>query len=381
MLLQPVSRLLHVFGLKKYAALLSLSFLSLLVWFIYQESSWLTLSALLLVGYLSLASLLSVDKDVRVLQKLLSETETIEHQQIVDQFSGGLVKLDWALLASESRYRRGMQQHDNTISEIGHSSSELSSTAEQLAANVLQQSQATASIASAVTEISHSIEDISTRIESAYQTATASYRQGEAGAKAIADVRSKMDDVASFIEKTYRLLANLDERTSKVSTISSVIRDISDQTNLLALNAAIEAARAGEHGRGFAVVAEEVRALANRSHASAQEITVNIEAVQSNMLAVKGSMNKVVSRSEQTVAIAQDAEAVLADITQNTLSVSELMSSISTATQQQSAAAREISANIEEVAQVAEENSYMASQSSCISHHLYELCYADGEKV
>ncbi len=379
MLLQPVSRLLHVFGLRKYACLLLVSFLLLLICLIYQGLGWQLALGLLLLSYLSLTSLLSVDKDVRVLQQLLSEAETIEHQQIIDQFSGGLVKLDWALLATESRYRRDMERHGNTLSEIGHSSSELSSTSEQLAANVLQQSQATASIAASVTEISHSIEEISSRIDSAYKTATASYRQGEAGAEAIADVRSKMAEVADFIEKTYQLLANLDERTIKVSSISSVIRDMSDQTNLLALNAAIEAARAGEHGRGFAVVAEEVRALANRSHASAQEITVNIESVQANMLAVKGSMSKVVSRTEQTVAIAEDAESVLADITQNTLSVSQLMSSIATATQQQSAAAREISVNIEEVAQVAEENSYMASQSSSISHHLYELCYADGE--
>ncbi|OOF14109.1 MULTISPECIES: PAS domain S-box protein [unclassified Salinivibrio] len=58
-----------------------------------------------------------------------------------------------------------------------------------------------------------------------------------------------------------------------IGTITGTINGISDQTNLLALNAAIESARAGDAGRGFAVVADEVRALAQKTTASASEIS------------------------------------------------------------------------------------------------------------
>ncbi len=219
--------------------------------------------------------------------------------------------------------------------EMAGSSSDLSSRTEAQAAT-LQES------AAALEELSQSVQS------TAENAADAEVSTNES--------RDAANQTGTIVENAVSAMAAIEASSQKITQIISVIDDIAFQTNLLALNAGVEAARAGEAGRGFAVVASEVRALAQHSSASAQEIKTLIAASSEQV----GTGSKLV----------REAGVALGDIISRVDRVAGLVSDIAVSAKEQSVGVGEINSGIRDLDAATQRNAAMAEEASAASEGL-----------
>lgn len=204
-------------------------------------------------------------------------------------------------------------------------------------------------VATAVNEMVSTIQEVAQNAQSTSDAASMAKSGADQGIAIVKKTADAIFDLSAEITQANTVIKQVEESAVAITTVIDVIRSVAEQTNLLALNAAIEAARAGEQGRGFAVVADEVRALANRTHHSTEEIMSTIEQLQLGARdAVKFMVKAEVSAAKGTEEV-KETMASINKINTRIMQISDMSTQIAAAVEEQGAVAEEINRNVIQV--------------------------------
>ncbi|CAO3426667.1 methyl-accepting chemotaxis protein [Azospirillum doebereinerae] len=217
------------------------------------------------------------------------------------RFEGTVGRIVDTVGSAATEFQASATQLSGAIERVGGECAAGAAASEEASANVQ-------TVAAASEEMSTAIRELSARVARAAE-------RSKAAAAGTEQAQTQLDALSAAIEQ--------------VDQIVSAINAVASQTNLLALNATIEAARAGEAGKGFAVVAQEVKNLANQTHAMTEQIGNQIGAVKAASGRTVEAMRGIIGQVE--------------DIDRST---AEMAASV----EQQSAATDEISRNAQQAA-------------------------------
>jgi len=259
------------------------------------------------------------------------------------------------------------------VAATASASTQISSSAEEMAAGSQEQSSQTAEVASAIEEMTATILETTKNVASAAQAAKKSGHTATEGGSVVSETIDGIEKITNVVTEAAQIVEILGDSSDKIGEIIQVIDDIADQTNLLALNAAIEAARAGEQGRGFAVVADEVRKLAERTTIATKEIESMIKKIQSETEKAVTSMRNGKDETLKGKTLAKKAGTSLTEIIASSNQVMDVIDQVAIASEEQSATAEEISKNIEAINMVAHESAVGVQQIAEASEDLNQL--------
>ncbi|ATQ75511.1 hypothetical protein CR152_14015 [Massilia violaceinigra] len=235
------------------------------------------------------------------------------------------------------------------VAQVRAGTATITTASSEIAAGNLDLSARTESQAGTLEETASSMEELTSTVRQNADNA----RQANGLALSASEVAVKGGAVVSQVVDT---MAPINESSKKIIDIIGVIDSIAFQTNILALNAAVEAARAGEQGRGFAVVAAEVRNLAQRSAAAAQEI--------------KTLIGNSVERVDAGARLVDQAGSTMQEIVSSVKRVTDIMADISLASQEQTAGIEQVNLAIGQMDQATQQNAALVEQAAAAASSL-----------
>jgi methyl-accepting chemotaxis protein-1 (serine sensor receptor) len=237
----------------------------------------------------------------------------------------------------------------DTVTAVRDRADGVATAATEIAQGNLDLSQRTEEQASALQQTAASMEQLGTSVQ---QNAENARQASQLAVKATETAQQGVHVVGQVVES----MRGIEDSSRRVVEIIGVIDGIAFQTNILALNSAVEAARAGEQGRGFAVVAGEVRALAQRSAAAAQQVKQLIQSSVEQVQQGGGHVNA--------------AGTAMQEVVRSIRQVNDLVADISAATSEQSGAVVQIGQAVTQMDQVTQQNAALVEESAAAAESL-----------
>jgi methyl-accepting chemotaxis protein I, serine sensor receptor len=237
----------------------------------------------------------------------------------------------------------------STVRTVRSGSESIASATKQIAAGNIDLSSRTEEQASALQETASSMDELTGTVKQNAENA----RQASSLAANASEIANKGSSVVSQVVDT---MGDINQSSTKIADIITIIEGIAFQTNILALNAAVEAARAGEQGRGFAVVAAEVRSLAQRSSAAAKEI--------------KELINTSVARVQTGTTLVGDAGRTMSEIIGAVQRVTDIMGEIAAASHEQSSGIEQVALAVTQMDEVTQQNAALVEEAAAAAQSL-----------
>ncbi|MDT3721258.1 methyl-accepting chemotaxis protein [Pseudomonas oryzihabitans] len=266
------------------------------------------------------------------------------------------------------------------IGHIGDGATQVASSSEELSAitdtslrGTQEQKQEIERVATAMHQMATSVQDVARNAVQTAEAADTAVQHANEGTQVLRQTVRQIDQLSAEVEQAALAMNQLETDSGKIVNVLDVIKSVAEQTNLLALNAAIEAARAGEAGRGFAVVADEVRALAQRTQQSTQEIQQLVETLQSGTLTVVERMTASRNLTSNSVALIRDTGTALDHICAGISGVQAMTQQIATAAEEQSSVADEVNRSVLNVREIADQAATASAQTNQASADLARL--------